>query len=113
MIYNRPVFDNNSKLLVDSMMCRQLGPMSTPAMIKPMIPGILNLRNSSGANKMISKVRARMSTGFLTGRYWLKNWLREEIVSGSELIVALSLVALVYKISPAGAFEHLVNGWNT
>jgi hypothetical protein len=36
--------------------------------MRPMIPGILNLLNTSGENKMIRRVSARIRTGFLTGR---------------------------------------------
>jgi hypothetical protein len=68
MIYNKPVFESSSKLLVDSIIWRELGPIIIPEIIKPIIPGILNLLNRSGENKIIRRVSARIKTGFFTGR---------------------------------------------
>jgi hypothetical protein len=51
------------------MMCKELGPMITPARIKPMMPGIRKRLKSSGEKRIIKRVSARISTGFLTGRY--------------------------------------------
>ena len=67
-MYNKPVLDNSSKLLVDSMIWSEFGPIKTPAIIKPIIPGILNRLNKSGENKIINNVNARIRTGFFTGR---------------------------------------------
>ena len=67
-MYKRPVLDNNSKLFVDSIICVACGPIKTPEIIKPIIPGILKRLNNSGENKIINKVSAKIKTGFFTGR---------------------------------------------
>jgi hypothetical protein len=50
------------------MIWSEFGPIKTPAIIKPIIPGILNRLNKSGENKIINNVNARIRTGFFTGR---------------------------------------------
>ncbi|MNT12365.1 hypothetical protein D3C86_1744480 [compost metagenome] len=43
------------------------GPMTTPEIIKPIIPGTLIERNKIGDNKIINKTSAKMSTGLFKG----------------------------------------------
>jgi hypothetical protein len=69
MIYNKPVFDNNSKLLVDSMRCKKLGPIITPDRIKPIIPGTRKRLNNNGEKRIISSISARIKTEFFKGKY--------------------------------------------
>ena len=69
MIYNKPVFDNNSKLVVDSMMCKKLGPIITPEIIKPIIPGIRKRLNNNGEKRIIRSINARIKTEFFKGKY--------------------------------------------
>lgn len=69
IMYNNPVLESNSKLLVDSIMWNEWGPIIIPEMMSPIIPGTLKRLNKSGENKIMSSVMARISTGFFKGRY--------------------------------------------
>jgi len=50
----------------------EFGPMTMPAIIKPIMLGILNLLESNGEKRIIKSVRARISTGLLNGKYAFK-----------------------------------------
>jgi len=50
------------------MICKPFGPIKTPEMISPIIPGILNLLKINGENRIMSSVSARIRTGFFKGR---------------------------------------------
>jgi len=55
----------------------------TPAMINPIIPGILNFLSRMGDNKIINKIREKISTGFPNGRSnWRTKWLKKSVTRG-------------------------------
>ena len=67
---NRPIiFNNKSKLVVDSMRCKKLGPIITPDRIKPIIPGTRKRLNNNGEKRIISSISARIKTEFFKGKY--------------------------------------------
>lgn len=45
-------------------MLKPCGPMITPEIINPMIPGIFNLFNRIGANKIMNNISEKTNTGF-------------------------------------------------
>ena len=50
-----------------SKMPNPYGPIKTPEIIKPMIPGIFIFFNNIGDNKMISNTNENISTGLCSG----------------------------------------------
>jgi hypothetical protein len=78
MIYNKPIKENNSIASLFAMILKPKGPMITPEIINPIIPGILNLRRSTGDNKMMNKITEKTKIKLLKGNLnslikWSKN----------------------------------------
>jgi hypothetical protein len=67
MMYSNPMVEKSLIAEFCSMRYRPCGPMIVPEIIKPIIPGILNRFNSTGASKMMSRIRENMRTGLLNG----------------------------------------------
>jgi hypothetical protein len=66
-MYNNPMVENKSTALFFSRMFNPNGPIITPEIISPIIPGILSFCNKIGANRMISRINAKTNTGFENG----------------------------------------------
>jgi hypothetical protein len=47
---------------------RPCGPMMTPEIIRPIIPGIFNLFRSMGDNRIMNRIKEKTSTGFSRGK---------------------------------------------
>ena len=67
MIYKSPIVENRSTKRLFSNKLKPLGPMIAPEIIKPIIPGILNLFIRMGTIKMTNSINEKMSTGFSNG----------------------------------------------
>ena len=50
-----------------SKILRPCGPMMTPDMINPIIPGMFNLFNKMGESKIIKRISEKINTGFERG----------------------------------------------
>ena len=64
MIYNSPIVENRSTAEFFSRILKPYGPIITPAIISPIIPGIFNLFSRIGDNRIINKISENISTGF-------------------------------------------------
>jgi hypothetical protein len=60
--------EKRSTALFFSRKLKPKGPMITPEMISPIIPGILNFRNKIGAKSIINRINEKTRTGFDNGR---------------------------------------------
>jgi len=64
-----------------SKMLNPFGPIITPDIIKPIIPGILIRLSKIGESKMINKIRENTKTGLLKGNSkFFSNPVRELII---------------------------------
>lgn len=73
MMYNKPIVENRSTAEFFSNKFKPCGPIITPEMINPIIPGILIRLSRIGESKIIKRISAKMSTGLLNGvsKAWL------------------------------------------
>lgn len=67
MIYSSPIVENKSTALFFAKRLKPNGPITTPEMINPMIPGICSLRRNMGAKSIINKINEKIRTGFFNG----------------------------------------------
>ena len=67
-MYNKPTVPNRIMLLSLNIKLKPLGPISAPAIIKPIRWGIFNLLRISGANSIINRINEKINTGFFKGR---------------------------------------------
>jgi hypothetical protein len=67
MMYNKPMVENRSTAEFFWMRNNPCGPIIIPEIIRPIIPGILNLLRIIGASKIIKRIREKMSTELLKG----------------------------------------------
>ena len=67
IIYSNPIVENKSIADVFSKTFNPCGPINTPEMINPMIPGILSFFNTIGDNRMINKINEKINIGFFRG----------------------------------------------
>jgi len=67
MIYKSPMVENKSTAEFFARMFRPCGPMMTPEMINPMIPGMFNRFNKMGDSNMINRINEKIKTGFFNG----------------------------------------------
>jgi hypothetical protein len=67
MIYRRPIVENKSTAEFLFIRNKPCGPMIVPEMIKPIIPGILNLLKIKGTRRMINNISEKIITELVKG----------------------------------------------
>ena len=74
IIYSKPMVENRSTAEFFSRIFSPCGPIMTPEIIKPIIPGIFNFRSRIGESKIISRIKEKINTGFPSGNSnsWIK-----------------------------------------
>jgi hypothetical protein len=68
MIYNKPIVEKRSTAEFFSRRLKPKGPIRTPDIISPIIPGIFNLFNRIGERRMINKINENSRTGLVRGK---------------------------------------------
>ena len=67
MIYNNPIVEKRSTAEFFSRIFSPCGPIITPEIIKPIMPGIFNLLRRIGESRIISRIKENINTGFPSG----------------------------------------------
>jgi hypothetical protein len=67
MMYKRPIVENSSMAEFFSRILSPNGPITTPEIINPIIPGIFNFLSRMGDNRIIKRIKENISTGFSNG----------------------------------------------
>jgi len=66
-MYNKPIVENKSTAEFFASMFKPGGPMITPDIISPIIPGIFSLLSKIGDSSMMNNTNEKTSTGFFSG----------------------------------------------
>ena len=82
MMYNKPMVENKLMAEFFSSMFRPSGPMITPEMIKPIIPGIFSFFNTMGESRMINRISEKINIGFCKGNLNSDiRWLKKSVIN--------------------------------
>jgi hypothetical protein len=68
-MYNNPIVPKRIILLSIARRLKPCGPTSIPEMIRPTIPGILNLLSTIGESKIMNNTIAKITTGLENGKF--------------------------------------------
>jgi hypothetical protein len=66
-MYNKPINENNSIASLFAMMLKPNGPIMTPEIIKPIMPGILSFRRRTGERRMMNRITEKTRIKLLKG----------------------------------------------
>jgi len=67
IIYSNPIVENNSMALLFSKILKPKGPIITPEIINPIMPGMFILRKIIGAKSITKSISEKTKTGFVSG----------------------------------------------
>ena len=67
MIYSNPMVEKSSMAEFLLSIYKPCGPITTPAIIKPMMPGIFSFLSRIGESKMMNNIKENINTGFSRG----------------------------------------------
>jgi hypothetical protein len=81
IIYRSPIVEKRSIAEFCSRIFKLWGPIITPDMINPIIPGILNRLSSIGESRIINSINENINTGFVSGREnSCIKWLKKSVI---------------------------------
>ena len=66
-MYKRPIVENKSTAEFFARILSPCGPMITPEIISPIIPGIFIFFSKIGDNRIMKSIKEKINTGLLSG----------------------------------------------
>jgi hypothetical protein len=67
MIYSNPIVEKRSTAELRARIFKPYGPITTPDIIKPIIPGIFSFLSRMGDSKIINNINEKIRIGFASG----------------------------------------------